>query len=129
MRGRLWFLLFVILLLVPVVVLGVKPVAVSSPAGTLSISYPSAQAFKFGTDFDLYFHVFNGTTGAPLSNTSVNCSIHIYDELDNEHIVNSSLTYVGGYDFVYKVNSSIFGGVVGFYPYIIYCCVYICLCI
>jgi len=119
--NKYFSMLVLFLLLVPVMVIGVKPLAVSSPIGTLSIAYPSAQAFKLGTDFDLYFHIFNGTSGAPLSNTSINCSIHIYNELDNKHIVNSSLTYKGNYDFEYEVNSSIFGGVIGFYPYIVYC--------
>jgi len=122
MRGRLNILLLLVLCLICVsFVSSVKPTPqVSNDVGGLSIAYPKAQAFKFGEDFDLYFHIFNSTAGNLLTNTGVNCSIHIYNESDNKHIVRSRLTYVGDYDFEYEVNNTLFSKT-GFYPYIVYC--------
>jgi hypothetical protein len=110
--------LIISLLLVITLVNAVKPAPEISTGG-LTIIYPKAQAFIYGQDFDLYFHVFN-STNRPQDNTTVNCTIHIYNETDNKHTVTARLDYYMNYDFEFEAEAEYFRKT-GFYPYLVWC--------
>ena len=63
------------------------PPFVQTPTGTetLDITYSNLEYYESNGIIKLYFHVFN-SSGIPMTDTSVNCSIHIYDKKGN-HVV------------------------------------------
>jgi len=83
---------------------------------------------KLNQNFTANFHVFNLSDGKPLNNVSVNCELHVYDQLGTHILKNNKLPYsdtdkewevfmnknnfssVGQYSWIVYCNSSVYGG-------------------
>jgi hypothetical protein len=91
--------------------------AQGSTAGELlTIQIPGFSFQKSGSAFDIHVHVFNNT-GYFVSNTTTNCSLHLYNE-SGEHVIRTAMTYDGILDFEVesiRLNAS------GLYTYSIFC--------
>jgi hypothetical protein len=65
-------------LLLPVVL--AAPPFVSSNIGGCQITPVAREVLKINTSFDFNFHVFNYSNGIPLSNTTLDCEFHFYNQ-------------------------------------------------
>ena len=82
----------------------------------LTVQIPAANFHKAGAFFDIHVHVFNNT-GYVVSNTTTNCTLHLYNE-SGEHVIRTAMTYDGNLDF--KVES-IRLNVSGLYTLSVFC--------
>jgi hypothetical protein len=83
----------------------------------LQIAYPATTHYLMGSNLTLNYHVYN-STGFILDNTTVSCSIDIYNQKGDE-IISDLLTY-NDYDFYYFFNYSAFSCCVN-YQWIVSC--------
>ena len=86
------------------------------------IKYPSDVNFIQNSDYTFNFHVFNLSTGFPLTNKTVSCYFHLYNQSGN-HIVASQIpgySFDHNFDFEIMVKGGNFS-TVGRYSYIIQC--------
>jgi len=94
------FMFSLLLLFLLPMVSAVKPVITTS--GGLDIIYPSFEYYPQGQEIDFYWHVSNETS--LLTNSTVNCSFHIYEKgqehgYSNNHVIN----FIEGRDFEVEV--------------------------
>lgn len=91
---RFGSILIAILLVLPVVI-AAPPSSVFSAeqVGEISVQYPKFDHHKSGEPFKLHFHVFN-ETGYPLTNTTTNCTLHVYNHTSS-HVIRANATYDG----------------------------------
>ena len=95
----------------------------------VTIQYPKFEALKTNQDFTFHFHTFNATSGFPLTNTSLSCTFHLYNDL-GKHIFEdnggvgydsnliewavfidgSNFSTIGNYAYIFECNSSSVGG-------------------
>ncbi len=97
------------------------PPFVQQSEGTndLQIRISDIPYIKVNTAYTSKTHVFNRTTGLPVT-TDTNCSLHIYNE-DLKHIFEGyTLTVEHGFDFEIPIPATVFS-YAGFYPFIIQC--------
>jgi len=65
-------------------VVAVKPISqVNTGTDGLQIFYPEISIIKQNAEFKLHIHVSNISNGFPLSNTEVDCRLHLYDNSGN----------------------------------------------
>lgn len=80
----------------------------------LIILYPNLDEMHLGKAFTLRFHVLN-STGYALNTSEVNCSLHIYNIIDNSHIfMQDIIDSDEEYDFYVLFNSSYFNETGGY---------------
>ena len=105
MNKKLIFGLIFIMLLSVQTISAVKPVIVSS--GGLDIIYPSFEHYEQGEDIDFYWHVLNETK--LLTNTTVNCSFHLYEKgQEHGYSNNNTMNFIYGRDFEVEVDGGNF---------------------
>jgi len=105
MNKKLIFGLIFIMLLSVQTISAVKPVIVSS--GGLDIIYPSFEHYEQGEDIDFYWHVLNETK--LLTNTTVNCSFHLYEKgQEHGYYNNNTMNFIHGRDFEVEVDGGNF---------------------
>jgi hypothetical protein len=86
-----------------------KPSITVSTGGGLEILTPQFEYLPVNQSHDFYWHLFNETT--MLTNTTANCSFHLYDKQDEgQHInqVNNVKSFTNGRDFEVDVPVSNF---------------------
>jgi len=76
---------------------------------------------KLNQNFTANFHVFNLSDGKPLSNASINCELHVYDQSGNHILKNPKLPFSTADNEweVYMSNGNF--SQTGIYSWIIYC--------
>ena len=112
--------MIVLMLLVIPIGLAVKPVTQLSIGTGQEIEYPKITHFPYGADIKLHFHVYNGS-GFLKTNSSVNCSFHLYDKYGSHIVENEYVEFdSNGVDFQVKLNKSILS-YIGEYSYILGC--------
>lgn len=84
----------------------------------LQITYPEIKVFNINSQVELYFHVHN-SSGAWLNNTQVNCTIHMYNQSNNAHLFEGSMTKHGITEFEHILNMSLYS--TGAYSYLVEC--------
>ena len=118
--NKLFNIMIVLVLLVIPIGLAIKPVTQLSTGDGQTIEYPKITHIPYGSDFKLHFHVYN-TSGFLKTNTSTNCSFHLYDKYGNHIIENEAVEFdSNGVDFKIDLNKSILN-YIGEYSYIMGC--------
>ena len=116
----IFFLLF--LIIIPVLVYSQPPFETISisPDGVV-ISFPLLFFFEQGEDIIFDFHVFNSTTGLQLTNTTTNCTLHIFDNT-GDHVINQEPVPFDstGVDWVLNVSGTNFTRL-GAYAFLVNC--------
>jgi len=65
----------------------------------LQVYYPELTVVKQNTTFNLYVHVSNLSNGYPMSNSGIDCKIHLYDDIGNHTLESGIMTKdTNGYD-------------------------------
>ena len=108
----------------------IAPGTVITNVGTNGYQIETTPYFymKLGQNFTANFHVFNLSDGKPLSNTSINCELHVYNQLGTHILKNTKLPFsntdnewevymsegnfsqIGLYSWIVYCNSSVYGG-------------------
>lgn len=126
-RTFLFFLFFISLTLI--FSKGIIAPAVSTTINTntgLEIKYPSYENIVQNHYFDFNFHVFNISDGLPVSNTTVSCNFHLYNQSGDHIWTFSNLSHDAASEhgivneWVARVNGNNFT-TQGVYSYIIQC--------
>lgn len=116
-QSMIWIFAF-ILCTVSVMAIG-QGVQLSDLSNELTIIYPKNPSFKQYSNFDLHFHIINGT-GADLAASQTSCYIHVYNQM-NQHIIIANLSNdANAIDKYVNINSSISDNL-GLYPYLVHC--------
>lgn len=125
-------LLFVIITILLASVVSSQPVfdqtsALFTERG-LIVAFPPFRVYKQNTDIIFNFHVYNQSTGVPITNDSTKCSLNLFDNTGNHVVKNRDLVYdaegtdweinlsasnfsrLGEYGFIATCNSSVIGG-------------------
>lgn len=76
---KLFFLALIFLLAIMPLVLSVSPF-ISQTSGGCIIIPMMRESIKVNQAFDFNFHVLNATNGYPISNTSISCVFHLYNQ-------------------------------------------------
>ncbi len=94
------------------------------------IEIPEQGVFKAGADFTFFFHVFNLSTGFPLTNDSINCEFNLHNSSSTlihsdtnlkfdvtttaffSEVKGGNFSKVGDYTYVTHCNGAALGGVV-----------------
>ena len=88
MKKQLILIAFAFLLVVPLVQ-SAPPFVSSAPSGCI-IAPVVRETLKAGQDFDFNFHVFNVSNGVPLSNSTLSCYFHFYNQT-GDHVFSTIL--------------------------------------
>lgn len=121
-QGILLFLFIIVFIILINTVLGVSPfIQTSGEAGVLQISVPKPLIFALNSNItEGHIHVFNSTGYALEPITDVNCSVHIYNNL-NKHVLEQNLTAdENSFDMVITLDMTYFSEI-GEYGFIIWC--------
>lgn len=86
----------------------------------LSLGYKEEGILKINQDYQLNIHVYNSSNGFPLSNSSVFCALHLYNQSGKHILVNNNLSFSPLYDFNLDILGSNFSEE-GSYPYVVAC--------
>jgi len=115
--SRFGLIFATIFLLVASLCLAVSPF-VPQTGGLLTIETPKLGFYQTGDyDFDINIHVFN-STGSAVTNTSTNCTIHIYNRTGHE-VYDKDAKYLNE-DFYWTLDRNITNKA-DEYAYIVYC--------
>lgn len=116
--------LFLLFAIIPFVS-AVPPFVSSSSTGGCVVVPMMRESIKLNQAFDFNFHIINSTNGFPLSNTSVSCYFHLYNQtgdhsfairLQNDPITEHLVTN----EFVARLGGTNFS-TIGDYAYIVQC--------
>lgn len=128
-------LIFILLLIIPIS-LGVNPHIQKTPANSLGLDIRAMEYdyIKLNNDFDFKFHVFNISDGVPVTNSTVVCYFHLYNQT-GKHIADinpvtnfnhnfdwevpiskNNFTSVGEYSAIFQCNKSS-ANIGGFYSF------------
>lgn len=122
--NKKYLLVFILLLILPIVYAAPPFIEESSTATSsgLIIEYPAVYPLKQNTGHDFNFHIFNQTTGSPLTNATLECTFHLYNSSGNHIFIvnNSDIGYEYDTDFEVKVGKGNFSKV-GRYALIFQC--------
>lgn len=88
----------------------------------LSLGFKDVQSIEINQDYRFSVHVYNDTydDGAPLSNSSVFCALHVYAFNGTHLIDNNNIFFDPDYDFYLDVDKGNFTQI-GNYPYVVAC--------
>ena len=84
----------------------------------LTIDYPKFDTVEIGQPFQFNIHVFNSSTGIPVTNETVDCYLHGYYR-NGTHVLKVELNFDPPFDFYYDIPKEIFTGGKG--GYIVQC--------
>ena len=119
------FLLVLLLcLMILPLISAVSPFKTASTSGC-EIAPIIREDMQLGQSFDFNFHVFNTSNGYPLSNASLSCNLHLYnqtgDHIYGANIPNDPCSEHGVFnEFTYRAPSTTFA-TIGNYAYLIQC--------
>lgn len=118
------FLLFLVILIGLSSVSAVSPFRTSSDTGC-EITPVVRDSLKTNQDFDFNFHVFNRTNGMPISNSTISCSFHLYNQTgDHAYTTNLKNDPYAEHgvinEWVARLSGTNFSSV-GFYAYAVQC--------
>ena len=85
----------------------------------LEIEFTDLPAAKVGQAYNLKVHLFNGSTGYPVT-TGASCYLHLYNESLNHIAESVATTALHTFDYELAVSENNFSKV-GYYPYIVQC--------
>lgn len=87
----------------------------------IGIGFKDQQIISQNEDYLFSTHIYNSTSGTPLSNTSSYCAFHLYDFNGNHLIADNSIDFgINIYDFYLNINAANFSEA-GIYPYVYAC--------
>jgi len=116
-----YYLIIIMLLLLPGLCLAVKPGTQSSAGTGCEIQTPQIDTVAVNSNINFHAHVINGTNGKPLNSSDVSCVFHIYNNLDS-HIgiaYSNHTTFEKVYDFSFQINNNF--TTAKYYSYILQC--------
>ncbi len=87
----------------------------------IDIESPVIIDHKVGEDYKFHAHAHNATTGLVLDNSTTNCTIHIFNPIDGDHVIEALMDYSSvGLDFNFNVGGGNFSEP-GQYSVLFYC--------
>ena len=122
------FILLIVIVLLSVSVIAPGTVITNIGTNGYQIETTPYSYMKLGQNFTANFHVFNLSDGKPQSNTSINCGLHVYDQLGTHILKNTELPFsnadnewevymsegnfsqTGLYSWIVYCNSTFYGG-------------------
>lgn len=108
--------LFFLLIILCFSVFAIQTISISNT--NLNIEIPEFETYKYGTDIQMHFHVYN-SSGFLVTN-STTCTFHLYNSSE-EHILISDLLFdTTNKEFEIQLGSGNFTNI-GYYAYIIQC--------
>lgn len=109
----------VILVLLAFSVVAPKPVTTTQVSGELVIQAINNEFFVKGIESKLHWHTFN-STGYIKTNSSVNCTIHIYNNSGNHILAQQAIYDSNSIDFYVTLTTNL-TNTINVYPYTIWC--------
>jgi hypothetical protein len=71
------------------------------------IEHPNFDYLELNKDYEVNIHVFNSTNGYFIDNSTVNCSIHLYNK-SGFHLIQDQMDFIEPYDFEYNIKGGNF---------------------
>lgn len=112
---------FLVIIILMSFVVSSQPPFQTSDASGLIVEVPVIEFIKQNNDFDFHAHVFDSTSGKPLTNATVDCYLHLYNGTNGKHFIQTKMGFSSNLiDFDYNVLGGNFTEV-GQYAAIVYC--------
>lgn len=119
-KGILGFIVLFTLLLIPLAVAQPPFQQVSGSERGLDLRFPPVDVIKANTTVTSHMHVHNSTDGLLLTNSSVTCFLHLYNNV-GDHIVEKEMGFDdNNVDFEQVILGGNFSKL-GFYSFIVWC--------
>lgn len=121
MKNRSLFLMLGIFLLFSLTFVAAQTDKAYCTSNGMDVVYKNQPTLKASNDFSFSFHIYNKSNGAPLTNTSSFCALHIYNSSGTHIITNSNLNFgVNSYDFYLNAEGNNFTNP-GEYSFVVAC--------